>query len=210
MPPSFLADPPADAESFVGKPSLWARIQRVEVKGTLVAAPARYVKEQFGPEGFQLVEAALSPGARSIFTSPPLAFEWTRYEPMLEIDYFITKLVMNNRMEQMQHFGGEIAGYDLPLAYRVLFKVGSPGFVVGRLGSAYRAYLRPGTVVVVGGDRSATIRLEGSCLPLYMCKYGIAGWIQSALKLSGGKGIHVEHTGCLHLGGECVWEATWH
>ena len=104
-----------------------------------------------------------------------------------------------------------IAKHDLPTLYKVLFKVGTPEFVMKRIGSAAATYIRD-TELNGSSRRSgqASVVQSGRTFPLYFCKYGVSGWFQAAVELSGGKRVIVEHSACRHLGAAgCEWELSW-
>jgi len=175
-----------------------------------VSSRARYVREEYGEKTLQRVVEALSPAAAKYVLQPPLAFEWCAYRPLVELDYSIVVRAMGGSVEHMNHFGAKIASYDLPLAYRAIFKLGSPGFVVGRLPTAYRAYFRPGRFEVVRSGRQAEVVLVDAVFPRYMCEFGMSGWLRAAVTLSGGEGAAARHSKCLHRGdAHCRWDISW-
>ena len=208
--PSFLpADCPA-RDSILGDLSLYERTCAIETKGNLIGSRRRYLELEFDSKVFQAVADELGPAARGYLLDPPLDFAWAPYEPLIELDYFITRVAMSGTVSRMKHFGAEVAKYDLPLKYRVLFKVGSPAFVFKRLNMAYSAYLRPGRLEIETEPRSGTVVLHGAAFPLYMCSFGMAGWMRAALELSGGKNVAVKHSHCVHRGDpRCTYHASW-
>jgi hypothetical protein len=129
---------------------------------------------------------------------------------MMDIDRAIIEGPMQGEITLMTEFGSAIARHDLPLLYRMLFKVGSPAFVVKRLNIAARTYIRESTILVsVDGD-AARVTLAGRRFPMYFCRYGVSGWFRAALELSGARTPMIEHNGCLHDGdAACSWRLTW-
>ena len=56
----------------------------------------------------------------------------------------------------------------------------------------------------------ALVRLTEGALPRYFCSHGVSGWFSAAIELSGGKGVNVVETACIHDGARgCEWHAKW-
>ena len=75
---------------------------------------------------------------------------------MMDIDRAIVEGPMGGDIGQMREFGSAIAKHDLPLLYKVLFKVGSPAFIVKRLNIVGKQYIRESDDRA--GDAAATAR----------------------------------------------------
>lgn len=207
--PFFL--PNAEGEDAVlGRLDLYGDVPRIETKGNLYSSRPRYLRERWGDKMIAAVGERLSPTSRKLLLEPPLPFQWTPYENLVEIDYRIVEVAMDGEVSRMKEFGAAIATYDLPLSYRILFKVGTPGFVVSRFPTAFRAYFRPGDIRVDASKTSAAISLEGAVYPRYMCEQGIAGWCRRAVELSGGVSVAANHVECRHRGdSRCTYKITW-
>ena len=114
----------------------------------------------------------------------------------MDIDRAIVEGPMRGELARMTEFGSAIAKHDLPLLYKVLFKVGTPAFIIKRLNIVARQYIRESQVSVeVPGDGRAEVTLGGRRFPMYFCTYGVSGWFRAALELSGAKSPTVEHSG---------------
>jgi hypothetical protein len=84
---------------------------------------------------------------------------------------------------------------------KVLFKMGTPAFVVRRANVAYSTYIRGGTMRgETPNSREGTVSLIGGAFPKYFCRYGIAGWLTAAVELSGGKRARFDEVDCIHDG----------
>src|SRR5579862_1717661 len=121
------------ADPLLGRPdrSAWREFQ---IKGNLLAARGRYVRETFGEEAVAGVASKLPPDLRALFDTPILPFAWYPLQAMTAIDRVIVDGPMKGQIGQMKHFGSTVARYDLPTVYKVLFKIGSPAFILGRMG----------------------------------------------------------------------------
>jgi uncharacterized protein (TIGR02265 family) len=199
-----------DSDPVFGRPdrSDWRSYQ---VKGNLLAARPRYVREQWGPTGVEEVISRLDGEARASFSTTILPFAWYPFSTMAAIDRAIVEGPMKADVKKMKDFGSTIARYDLPTLYKVLFKLGSPSFLLKRISTVYATYIRGGSVAVtVVGDQKAIVTQAQGSLPYYFCSQGVPGWFSAAIELSGGKDIHVREIQCTHEDAErCRWEATW-
>ena len=75
----------------------------------------------------------------------------------------------------------------------------------------YKLYVRDG--MAEGRSESpgrATVTLWNGVLPYYFCNWGIAGWLEGALRLYNAKNIDVDHPVCRHKSASvCQWEIRW-
>jgi hypothetical protein len=200
------------AELMGSFPGLGASIAGTQVKGNLVNARRRYVLEKYGEAAVRSVALSLSPAARASFESTQLAFAWVPYAPMVEIDCAIIAGPMQGVASRMKAFGSEICTYDLPVLYYAVLKIGTPRFVITHLASIYARYFRHGrgTIETTVGDMQAGFTLVDAVHPLYMCTFGMAGWVRRCVELSGGQNVASLHTECVHRGdGRCAWHLTW-
>ncbi|HSQ65923.1 MAG TPA: hypothetical protein VLM85_22030 [Polyangiaceae bacterium] len=180
------------------------------VKGNLMTSRIWYVRDRFGEKELQRIAAAV-PAARAIVEKPPLPFVWCSFGDMIDVDRAILEGPMGGDLEKMREFGGAIAKHDLPTLYKVLFKVGTPRFLMKRVGIVAATYIRDspmkGEDMSDGGVR---VVQTGKTFPYYFCGFGVCGWFEAAIELSGGKNIRVVHSACRHRGAEnCAWDNHW-
>lgn len=183
-----------------------------QIKGNLLARRAWYIRDRWGGASLSAVAAAVPEDARKFLVdAPPLTFAWYPFSVMMDIDRAILEGPMHGELGRMREFGSAIAKHDLPLLYKVLFKIGSPAFIVKRLNIVCKQYIRESTMAPeIVGDGHAMVTQGGRRFPLYFCTYGVSGWFHAALELSGAKSPTVEHVACLHKGDDaCKWELRW-
>lgn len=182
-----------------------------QIKGNLLGRRAWFVRERFGAPVLDAVAAAVPEASRKYLVDPPLTFAWYPFGLMMDIDRAIVEGPMQGELSRMFEFGSAIAKHDLPTLYKVLFKLGSPTFIVKRLNIVARQYIRDSTVSIeVTGDGRAVVTQGGRRFPMYFCTYGVSGWFHAALELSGARDATVEHATCLHRGdAACTWQLTW-
>ena len=181
------------------------------VKGNLMQSRIWYVRDRFGEQALDEIQAAIPSHAREIIKNPPMSFAWCSFGDMMDIDRAILEGPMRGDMTLMREFGGAIATHDLPALYRVLFKVGTPGFVLKRVGIVAATYVKESPMKGEGaGDNRVVISQTGRTYPYYFCAYGVSGWFEAAVRLSGGRNITVTHDQCRHRGAAaCHWDARW-
>jgi len=199
-------------DPVLGDPRFAPRYAAYEVKGTLLGARRRYVQEEYGAEALAKLKGAVSAEARQYLDDDPLPFAWYPLEVLVEIDRQIVLGPMDGRVAEMKYFGDRIARYDLNTLYKMLFKLGTPSFVLKRIGTAYGLYFRGGGGVRAEslGDRRMQLSFRDAVQPYYMCKYGISGWLHASVDLSGGRNIGIDHERCVHSGDPtCVWKVSW-
>jgi len=201
----------ADSDPIYGDLALADRIARHEVKGNLLSARPRYVEERWGDAGLVDVMKRLDGAARQAMQETILPFSWYPLKVMAEIDRAIVEGPMGGHISLMKDFGATIARYDLPTLYRVLFKVGTPAFIIRRMNVAYRTYIRHGTMLgETPSSTNATVTFVDGVFPKYLCTHGVAGWLTAALELSGAHRVDVREIVCVHDGAPaCKWRAEW-
>lgn len=181
------------------------------VKGNLVAARPRWLREKWGEDAVRSVSAKLTGDAKKLFDSEVLPFGWYDFGTLAAVDQVIIDGPLKGDLSQMKKFGSDVARYDLSSIYKMLLKLGTPSFVAKRVGNVYSTYVRGGSMASedVESKRARVVLAEGA-LPLYFCAHGIPGWFTAALELSGAKEVDVRETECVHRGARrCVWQAHW-
>lgn len=197
-------------DPILGDLSLLGEMRRMEVKGNLVHSRPRYVAERHGEGALRSLAAKLPEVAAAYLLKPPFASAWVGVEPLMHVDRAIVEDCMGGDLEQMRGLGEEIAAYDLSTVYRMFLKAGVPAFVLQSVAVAYATYLRPGEATASVAGNTAELVLDDATLPLYLCQYGVVGWLTAALQMSGATSIQLEHTECRHRGaGACRWQASW-
>jgi hypothetical protein len=198
-------------DPIFGDPALWDAASPLQVKGTLLAARPRYVRERWGDDALEALIGQTSGEARRVLSEEILPFRWYPMAVMADIDRAIVEGPMEGDVRAMKAFGSEIARYDVPTVYKMLFRFGTPAFVIKRIRVAYHNYIRGGEIrSEVPEAQHARVSLHEAALPRYLCTQGISGWLTAALELSGGRDVHVEEAACVHDGAPyCSWDARW-
>ncbi len=197
-------------QPIFGDPALLPAIHQVQIKGNLVRSRARYVRESYGEPTLRLLAEGLDEVARAYLMSPPLPGNWCDLGPLMALDRAIVERLMHGRVDGMRQLGREVASYDLSTLYKLFMRVGSPGFVLSRLGAAYRTYISRGELAIRVEAHTAEVELLNGVLPFYFCAEGIPGWITMAAEKSGATEVEVRQRSCRHHGARsCQWSVSW-
>jgi hypothetical protein len=182
-----------------------------QVKGNLVNSRAWYVREHYGAESIPMLAEQLSPESREYLVVPSLSFAWKSMGPLIDLDRAIFTSLMKSDITKMREFGAEIAMHDLPTIYKTFMRLGTPSFVLSKVSVACGMYFKETTLRAAKvSPRESSIALVGRRWPLYLCSWGLEGWFNAAVTLSGAKNATTIHSSCLHRGdAECRWDVTW-
>ena len=170
----------------------------MEVKGTTVAATPLFVEDEYGNDGFERWLGALSPRARDIYgtqgvaTSSWYPLEETLIQPMRAMgDLFFPDDLEGG----LRRLGRSSAEYGLKKVYRAFLKLGPPRLIVQRAGLIFGTFYRPGRgAVVEKNPKSVIIRFEDFPEKTGLVEIRIAGWMEQALEITGGKNPAVKIT----------------
>lgn len=200
-----------ELDPIFGDPAVVAQVGRHRAKGSLVSARARWVREQFGEPALARLVEQVPESARGLLVEPSLPFAWYPFDQLMHIDAAIVAGPMEGDTRRMRDFGDDIARYDLNTLYKVMFKLGTPSFIIRRIGVVYGQYLDGGRAVGESAEAGrARVTVTDARFPLYLCEHGISGWLRAAIDLSGGTNVEVDHVECVHRGAEaCRWALTW-
>jgi hypothetical protein len=111
----------------------------------------------------------------------------------------------------IRDLGTAVATHDVPALFHMLFKVGSPRFLLKRIGLVMPGYVKEsGMVSEEIGPAHFRATLTGRALPYYFCTYGMPAWFEAALQLSGARTVTTTHATCAHRGAPaCSWDVRW-
>lgn len=161
------------------------------VKGTLLLHLRAFVVREFGESGWTALLSALRPSDRQVLEGLVLVGGW---QPIgvwnRSLEVFLTKNYANpaGSMGRLAKF---VADRDLNTLFRLFLKVGSPDFILSRMGFLYRRYFDVGALTPqkIGPQHwVATLtvpRHEEQGPGLYSCDPGFSAWLVHALELSG-------------------------
>jgi hypothetical protein len=185
------------------------------VKGTLLVHLRAFVIREFGEPGWEQLVGTLRPADREVLGGLVLVGAWLpigvwnrALETFLTANY-------SDPASNMGRLAKFVADRDLNTLFRLVLKVGSPDFILGRTASLYNRYFESGTFVPqkVGPQHwVATLtvpRNEDQGPGLFSCDAGISAWLVHALELSGVRPT-VTHPKCrFNRSPYCQYDLTW-
>ncbi len=118
--------------------------------------------------------------------------------------------------KHMTALARHIADKDLNTLFKVILRMGSPAFVLGRTDSLWQRYFDVGKMThreVAERNWHLTLAAptaENEGPSEWTCGPGVSGWLTQALELTGAKTGRVAHTRCRFHGAiACEYEARW-
>jgi hypothetical protein len=185
------------------------------VKATLFVHLRAFVIREFGESGWEQLLGALRPSDREVFEGLVLVGAWLPIGVWNRaLETFLTSNY-SDPASNMRRLAKFIADRDLNTLFRLVLKVGSPDFILGRTASLYNRYFQSGTFVPqkVGPQHwVATLtvpRNEDQGPGLFSCDVGVCAWLGHALELSGVRPT-VTHTKCrFNRSPYCQYDLTW-
>jgi hypothetical protein len=185
-------------------------------KGTLLKNLGEYVVERHGPAAWRAVVDSLPADDRAIIDGLLLVGGWYPVGVWNRcIKSYITRYAQDADAE-MTAVARHIADRDLNTLFKVLLKMGSAEFVLGRTDSLWSRYFDMGKfenaeldkrkwalkLTAPVGDEEAPGELT--------CGPGVCGWLTQALQLTGVKAPRVVQARCRFRGAPtCEYEVTW-
>lgn len=163
-------------------------IQDINVKGSMVKSIKQDVVDM-GNEKFEVWLNSLPPESKEIFLNPILDSSWYSFRyAYLEPGAKMINLFMDNKAENMKQVGQKNAGELLRGIYKLYAKLGKPNTFVKRAARIFSGFFKPGDLSVVDeNDTSAVLHITGIPDVYGVLTYGVAGWVEKALKVNGCK-----------------------
>jgi hypothetical protein len=185
-------------------------------KGTLLKNLGEFVVERHSPAAWRAVVDALSPDDRAIIDGLLLVGGWYPVGVWNRcVAGYITRYATDADAE-MTAVARHIADRDLNTLFKVMLKMGSPEFVLGRTDSLWSRYFDVGEFANEEIDkRRWALKLnapvgEDDAPGELTCGPGVCGWLTQALELTGVKAPRVVHTRCrFRAAPACEYEVTW-
>jgi hypothetical protein len=182
-------------------------------KGSLLVTTRDFVTEREGPALWADLMRALPEGDRQVLGGLVLVGGW----------YPVA--VWNRLMDELQHrrdaryllrLARYIADNDISLFFRIALKLGTPEFVIKRLGWLFKQYFRGAQMKTAPtGPRRWTIRIEGGvgieeAPGEAVCTVGTEGWVYTAMERTGVRTSCLVKVDCRFHGAQaCTYDLTW-
>lgn len=185
-------------------------------KGTLLKNLGDYVVERYSQPAWRAVVDSLPADDRAIIDGLLLVGGWYPVGVWNRcLGAFITRHAKDVDGEMIA-VARYIADRDLNTLFKVLLKMGSAEFVLGRTDSLWSRYFDVGKFVPSEVDKrpwslklTAPVGVDEAPGEL-TCGPGVCGWLMQALELTGVKAPRVVQARCrFHAAPACEYEVTW-
>jgi hypothetical protein len=198
-------------DAIFGAASRIEEMRSNQVKGNLILSRRWFLAERGGPEAINRVTSKLSSAALELLERTVMPFAWYPFGLLMDIDSAIASEIMGGNVTRMRDFGHDLGLRDIEGVYRVFLSVASPVFALSKVSALGSLYFRESTLAFISTGRvRGEVELVGRPMPLYMCQYGIVGWLTAVLEVAKASGIEVVHTSCVHEGAfRCRWHCEW-
>ncbi len=194
-----------------GDPTLRAEIARADVKAGVIDTRRQVIEKRYGARGVEAVGAALGAADRAMFLSPPFVSAWVSLETLGRIDEAIIRTHLGSDASRIAGIADDAAMYELNAVYTFLLKLGSPEWVLKRIGTVFGSKARPGVLRETSTpSKQKWLELSGMVMPYYYLAYVMPAWATRAVSLTGGKDCRVELLECPHWGdARTYWRVDW-
>lgn len=163
-----------------------------QVKGSAVAGIVEFVRGTFGEKGFARWLSLLSSQARTIASEPITYSAWHPGNLIAEMRLAIVNEFFGADRSRMRELGKFTARKSFTGVYKLAIRLGSPSWVIGRIGMVFEQMYRPGKVtVLLQEDRHAIVRLDGFPDNTGIMAHVFCGALDVAGELSGAKNFVV-------------------
>lgn len=182
------------------------------VKGNILAARAKYVRERQGEAGWRRVLERLPPEDRKVLAGAVLPMSWYAMELCLRLDDAVAaELSPTDPQKAFVDMGRASADVNLAGAEKVFIRVGDPQYLLKMAPQIYGFYYQVGrrTYEKLGPNEGAIRTFEAESVTFTDC-LTVMGWHQRALELSGATEVKYEHPVCRARGGDhCAYTFRW-
>lgn len=160
----------------------------MKVKGSAIAATIKFAKERFGDNARDIIMENLSEEERQSIAFEVCNALWYPFDFYIHITDIVVNVLGDGDENLLREIGAASARMDDKVIPKMFYKLGTPSFIV-RLGTwAFQRYFDEGKVKTIGSGKGF-VGFEISGLSM-IHKYHylrVAGWMQQALELGGGK-----------------------
>ena len=137
--------------------------------------------------------------------------KWYPFEQFIELITTIDRLFGKGDLSLVDELARYGADANLTTIYRLFYKVGTTHWILGRAVRLWSAHYDAGYIeVMTRGQRGAVLRLRGFPTPHRVHCLAVAGFIERAIELSGGRRPIVNEAKCRLRDDEfCQFDVGW-
>ncbi|MDD3628109.1 MAG: hypothetical protein PHV06_12415 [bacterium] len=165
----------------------------MQVKGTVFKSTIDYIKTHYGDLGFSQVLSNLSEEDKNLLSLRVSSAIWYPFELYIRFSTAIKKEFGEENPDILQDIGGYSAETGLHGAYKILFRLGSPTYIIKIAGKAYSMYFDQGILEVIeSGECLVKLKLHDITEINDLHLERILGWMKKTFAMTGGKNPQME------------------
>ena len=162
----------------------------MEVKGLAIVSTLEFIKREYGEEAAQEILDQLPEEQQTLFAFKGCKALWYPFDVYKNVSTLVMNKFGNGDVKFLRKIGANTAEHDAKVIVKLFYRIGTPQFIV-RLGTwAYRRYFSEGEVTVRESHKGKTVFeiYKSSVIdPIHYER--VAGWMNRAIELSGGKNV---------------------
>jgi hypothetical protein len=180
------------------------------MKGSAFTARFAYLREHHGARWDEYL-AALGPETRALAKGPCLKGSWYDFACFVDLNLKAEKLFGDGKMTLVRELGRNAAVVNLPVLYKLFYKIGSPDYILGKAASLWRQHHDTGRAESgLASPTSADYRLYDFGAPHVTLCRSLEGFLLGALETMGMRNVIVTETRCRLRGHDhCAYLGEW-
>ncbi len=180
------------------------------MKGSAFTARFAYLKQHF-PDRWDAFVSLLEPETQALAKGVCLKGSWYPFSCFVDLNVKADKLFGKGDLAIARELGRDAAVVNLPVLYRIFYKVGSPEYIIDKIASAWRQHHDTGHVeMIASGKNQATVRVHEFAAPHPALCRSLEGFFTGSLEVMGMRDVKVVEQRCRLRGAPyCEFLGTW-
>ena len=162
-----------------------------QVKGTGIIPVISYVKAHYGEQGWERVLARVPQQARDVLARRVMPITWYPHDAVSLLYDAVCDEFGHGDPKFCWTVGKDAADYGLSLIYKFFLSFGSPMMFGSKGPEMWKTYYQPSTLEVLTNEKGAISLVIHNLRTSLAHLYSVAGWMERAGELTGGKNIKV-------------------
>ncbi len=185
-----------------------------QVRGSVITARLKWVRDRFGEPGVRHLKSSLTPDSRSLIDARVQPLDWVPFAFYLEVTTEIDRLWGKGDLSLARELGRASADLSLPTMLKMFLRFGSPTFTVHKGAKLWSHHYDSGSMAVrevhdAEGDGCELVLRDFDTPHRAHC-LTVLGWVERSLEISGAGVVWARELAC-RTNGEpaCVFAARW-
>ena len=184
------------------------------VRGSVITARLKWVRDRFGEPGVRQLKGALSPASRAQIEARIQPHEWAPLELYLEVTTEIDRLWGKGDLALARELGRASADFSMPTILKMFLRFGSPSYTVSRAAKLWSVHYDSGTLeskeLTDSEGDGCELTLRDFAMPHRAHCLTVMGWCERTIELSGGHIVWGRELSCRVNGDPvCKFAARW-